>query len=997
MAVSRRGEMLPLGGLRQRAVLAALVIAADRTVDVDRLIEMVWDDAPPAKPIASLRAYVANLRRILTDGRLITDTNGYRLKLGSDRVDTREFDSQVAAGRRLLESGDPAGSSRTLERALGLWRGVPFADFRDQAFVSHEVHHLEALRADAVELRFEADLRLGRSADLVTDLESEIVHNPMRERLWAQLMLALYRSGRRTDSLHAYGRLQLVLDRELGVRPGLAIERLAVEIRTESGDLDWRPVHRGTSAGTSRGRRRAGLFGRSRELERLRAALMSASDGRGGIAVLSGDSGVGKTALASEIATIADDLGMATVWAGHAGGARKQPASAWTQVLRELAGQTDDLRKTGDDGASNEPEPHDGSDIAESTAAAVLKLAGRWPAVVVLDDLHRADRFTHDVLELLSTSVHRIPMLVLATWQDGGADRPVRTRAFDRLLSRSETVAMTLRGIDAEATANLIEHACGFAPTAELVAAVGGRTGGNPFYIRELTRLLHDSGRLDASTRQIDGADVPDAVSGIIRRRMADLPKATRTALTAAAVLGSEFMTARLGAALGRNGSDIASHLEAALEAGLIVELPNQPGYYRFNHGLVRDAVAAQLTGVARARMHADIARVYASEADQVTAQDMFGGADHAWRAGGEIEPEIASGLIDRALADAWARSAYHEIADLDRRALDICARLPADATRFERENDLLLQLAAVEAVVNGQTSAEVLEALGRASAIGPDAESASTASSTTAMAMRGIERCSSARYHEAAVIADALLGTYQKARDPLAGSAGYYIRAVVKFAHGHLDSCLESVATLQDEVLTPEIQCSGTLATFEVLSYGVAVWAHGARGDTDRARAQLLAGIAAGIERTEAFGSAAVRLAEIQQCAMTGSFDGLAPRAEEMFTELSQLRIEQFAPGARIIASWAAAMGPDGVDTVDDIRKAFDWHSEGGRRIFAPLYLALLSDVEAVHRSTDEARSTLHQAELLATTIGERVWDPQLSARKLKLREDSYRSGTAD
>lgn len=243
MTVTADGQVLNLGGFRQRAVLAALLLSADRTVDVDALTEQVWGASPPPKPVASLRAYVANLRRILADDvrrdRVVTDGRGYRLRLGSDRLDTRLFEAQVGQGKRLPDTGDPAGAAATLAPALALWRGSPLADFRELPFADHEVHRLKALRSDAVETRYEAELLNGRGAELIGGLESEVAADPLRERLWAQLMLALYRAGRRTDALTAYQRLQVILDDELGVRPGLSLERLAAQIRDESTDLDW--------------------------------------------------------------------------------------------------------------------------------------------------------------------------------------------------------------------------------------------------------------------------------------------------------------------------------------------------------------------------------------------------------------------------------------------------------------------------------------------------------------------------------------------------------------------------------------------------------------------------------------------------------------------------------------------------------------------------------------------------------------------------------------
>ena len=127
----------------------------------------------------------------------------------------------------------------------------------------------------------------------------------------------------------------------------------------------------------------------------------------------------------------------------------------------------------------------------------------------------------------------------------------------------------------------------------------------------------------------------------------------------------------------------------------------------------MRDAVAAQLTGVRRAQLHADLAQVHAAEAGEVASQDAIDGVEHAWRAGSEVEPEVALQLLNRAGADAWARSAYRDVAELDRRALEACTRMPAGSARFDHEVDLQMQLVSVEAVVNGQSSALDLHSQG--------------------------------------------------------------------------------------------------------------------------------------------------------------------------------------------------------------------------------------------------------------------------------------------
>jgi hypothetical protein len=248
------------------------------------------------------------------------------------------------------------------------------------------------------------------------------------------------------------------------------------------------------------------------------------------------------------------------------------------------------------------------------------------------------------------------------------------------------------------------------------------------------------------------------------------------------------------------------------------------------------------------------------------------------------------------------------------------------------------------------------------------------------------LEACGTGRYHDASVLSDSLIDFFVATGDPIAGSAGYYIRALTEFMRGRLDASLGSLATLLGEVPTIDWEQYGALASFQVLAYGVAGHARGLMGDVDGARTALSAGMGLGADRKDAFGAVVVRTAEIQLASMIGDAEGLAERADEVVEELTTLGIDQFIGGARVIRGWARATGNHGTDTVDEMRAALDLHSQGGRRIFSPLYLGLLCDAEAAHRDVGSAQATLARAETLASATGERVWDAQLSARRLRL-----------
>jgi hypothetical protein len=342
---------------------------------------------------------------------------------------------------------------------------------------------------------------------------------------------------------------------------------------------------------------------------------------------------------------------------------------------------------------------------------------------------------------------------------------------------------------------------------------------------------------------------------------------------------------------------------------------------------------------------------------------------------------ETALLLVDRARADAWSRQAYRDVAELDRRLLQICARMPTGSARFDREVELRLQLASVEAVITGQSSARVLADLRDCAPPEHDA-----VQSVTAVAMGCLEACGTGRYHDGALLSDALVRFFTATADPIAGAAGFYVRALIQFMRGTMDLAMASVRELQTTVPGVDWQTYGALASFEVLAYAVAAHAQALQGDVERAHATLADGTALGAERNDAFGTAVLRVAEIQLQAMTGDVDGLAARAAEVVTLLTELGIEQFIGGARLIHGWALATGPDRLDTTQEMRAALTLHGQGGRRIFSPLYYGLLADAAAAHCDPAGAWDYLNQAEAIAAATGECVWNAMLSARRLEL-----------
>jgi DNA-binding SARP family transcriptional activator len=206
LEVVEHGQPLALGGPKQRALLAILVLRRGDVVSADRLIDLLWGERPPATAAKTLQGYVSHLRKALGDGVLLTRSGGYLLAAKPEQVDAERFEAAVADARDALAVGDAARARELLVSALALWRGEPLADLAYERFAGGEVARLEEARLAALEDRIEADLALGRHRTVVGELEALVVDHPNSERLLGQLMLALYRSGRQVEALDAYRR-----------------------------------------------------------------------------------------------------------------------------------------------------------------------------------------------------------------------------------------------------------------------------------------------------------------------------------------------------------------------------------------------------------------------------------------------------------------------------------------------------------------------------------------------------------------------------------------------------------------------------------------------------------------------------------------------------------------------------------------------------------------------------------------------------------------------
>jgi DNA-binding SARP family transcriptional activator/tetratricopeptide (TPR) repeat protein len=294
---------------KQRVLLAVLLLRANRLVAADWLIEQLWGEQPPATATNQLQVYVSRLRRRLDDrpGRiLVTQSPGYQLLVGAGELDLLRFEELVAGGRQAVRDGALERAAGWFGEALGLWRGPALADVPSCPLVDSEAARLEECRLLAEEDRIEVELRRGRHGGLVGQLLALVAQQPLRERLWAQLLLALYRAGRQAEALAAYRQLHQRLAEELGIAPSPPLQRLHRQILAADPALESpsQPPPEGDAAAAPLVTPRqlpadvAAFTGRGQELAWLGGLLAADHSGAVVICAINGTGGIGKSALA---------------------------------------------------------------------------------------------------------------------------------------------------------------------------------------------------------------------------------------------------------------------------------------------------------------------------------------------------------------------------------------------------------------------------------------------------------------------------------------------------------------------------------------------------------------------------------------------------------------------------------------------------------------------------------------------------------------------------
>ncbi|MFD3557356.1 BTAD domain-containing putative transcriptional regulator [Streptomyces goshikiensis] len=732
MDVQVGGQRVAVGRRQQRTVLGILLVARGRSVTRDRLVDVLWPERAPAKPLASLHSYVSNLRRILEPERpvrtparlLVSSPQGYALQLPDDAVDARRFEAAVRRAR----SVSFAQAGPLLDQALGLWRGEAYAEWGPESWAGAEIARLDELLLMAQESAMESRLGDGRPHEVVPAAEAHVRRHPLREEGWRLLALGLWATGRQADALAALRRAAAVWVEELGLDLGAGLVELerailsgdlgvlsaaapaplntAVTLLTPPADTalavspsvaaaagDAAPTAPAAPAAAVPGasadrpaptRYPHPFVGRRRELDVLEEAARAGLRG-GAVALVAGEGGAGKTALLTHFGASLRSQGWMVVSGRCPDDAGVPAAWAWAEALGELA-QTFPPDPLGPLPALIDPLNVTAAPHGDATAGRfrlhtaftrwLATSAARRSLAVFIDDIHEADEETLALLGR-AAGIEGVPLLVVAAYRPGHADD--RLAPLMAALARRAPFRIVLRGLEAPEVATLVRSLCGRDVGEDIVAALAERTGGNPFFVGESARLLTGTEAGDAA------AGVPDGIRDVVRRRLARLPRAAADLLRLAAVAGSETHVALLGEASGLPAAAVVDVLEVCIADGILTESP--PGHVSFAHPLVRDTVYGDLTGLRRGLLHGRLADALAL----LRPDDLPALAAHFTRSGDPAKARQAVGFALRAAELAEHRYAHDVSVDLIHQALDAAELIPASTDeRSERAVGLL-------------------------------------------------------------------------------------------------------------------------------------------------------------------------------------------------------------------------------------------------------------------------------------------------------------------
>ncbi|MEV0136039.1 BTAD domain-containing putative transcriptional regulator [Dactylosporangium sp. NPDC050688] len=987
LRVVRDGAVVPVGGPKQQALLALLLVRANQVVSTGWLAEALWDGSPPPSAEVTLRTYVAALRRALEPGRgaraqgrvVVGHAGGYELRVPPEAIDAVRFAELVESGARGLAAGDPVAAERDYARALELWRGEP--PVAELSAVRAEVARLAELRLAALEGRCTAAVAAGRHLAVLPDLRRFVAEQPAREAARGQLMLALYRAGQQTEALAVYDEGRRLLAAEYGVEPGAQLRDLHQQILRQT--VPEAPAGAGDAPP-----RPPGLVGRAAELAALDGHLDAARRGGGRMLALVGEPGIGKTTLATAVAGRAAAAGVPVVWGRCPDVGQAPPFWLWSQVVRGLLA----LPHAGTAGADltgfvDGPSTSDGgldpvARFRAYEAVSDLVRAAAAPAglLLVLDDLHAADPDSLLLTRYLCTTVHTGRTLVVTTLRPYEHD-PALVATLNDLARGAGSGQLRLAGLDPAEVADLVAGRTGGPAPDDVVRRLAARTGGNPFFLTELLAA--------------PGGPLPPSVRDAVRLRLDGSDPATRECLDVLSVAGRELGLHLLRAV---TGADAARLLAGPAAARLVTDAG--PGTVRFRHPLFAEVAYAELAAPRRAALHAGLAAAAAREGG-LTAGEI---AHHYGQAIGLGHAEDFLRWTVRAADDAARRLAYEDaLAHLGRAADRLAPDAATAPDAAAAELDVQLRRAALLQITVGIGSDAVAAAAARArwlllrTAADTDVRAAlwtlgevacnraefavaeDLARRLTAAAATSTAIATSAAASTAAAAAVSAAAEQARPDGPVAAAGPYLLGVVCYFtgrladADEHLSTAVERLAAVDPRRLREQAGRTPVLA-----AHNFRALVRSLRGDHAGARADLEAAAALAERTDDAYGRANAVLYAAWTALQEHDADAGRAAARRCREIGARQRMPHFVTTGDFLAEWAAVRG-GAHDRLAAMRAAGEAIHRLGLRATRTISIAAMADAHLVAGDTATAARLAGEGLAAAEAAGERVLTAEL------------------
>jgi DNA-binding SARP family transcriptional activator/tetratricopeptide (TPR) repeat protein len=727
------GGPVHIGGPKERTVLALLAINVGEVVAEGQIIEALWPDGPPRTAARTLQSYVSRLRKVMAAGdelSLEAVPGGYRLRAGHGVIDVARVERVAAEAREAAEREEYERAAASLAEALSAWSGRPLGEFADEPWAQAAGAKLTELRQSILEERIESDLRCGRHALLVGELEALCKSNPFRERLWAQRMVALYRCGRQADALAVGRELRRRLIDELGVDPGPELQALERAILTQDPSLEPPALRGGVGeqgavpfpAGLAVGGM-SGFVGRADELRSLNECWQRGADGQCRAVFVGGEPGVGKSRLVEEFARGVHASG-ALVLYGTCEEDLDVPYQPFAEALRPFVVRCPldmlrtHVRKHGGDLARVVPElalrladvppplhaepEAERFRLFEATVAILEAAAANQPVLLVVDDLQWANKPTLLMLRHLLRQSAPSHLVVVGLYRDTETS-DVLTDTLAGLRRSPHVQRITLGGLDGDGIVAYLESIAEEELSEDgkaFARRLGEETGGSPFFVGEVvlhlveTGVLFQEGGHWTSKGSLEHFELPASVREVIGRRFKRLSEPARAALSLAAVVGQTFTLGLLERANGVHGDELIDAMEEGVSNGMVRDVAGAPGTYAFAHALVRRTLHDELSVLRRARMHRRVAEELESAADD-PPRNLAEIAMHYLAGAADGVAEKAIDWAMRAASEAIERAAYEEAVGLYEQALEVTEWASSGETSVAC--DLLIGLASAQ------------------------------------------------------------------------------------------------------------------------------------------------------------------------------------------------------------------------------------------------------------------------------------------------------------